>query len=210
MGNVPLRLNIWAGSPLSWIIMDIYELSSLLIFQVPPTNLSPPVFREQAVAKPRWFSSRFTVFIFLILDFDLRALWLAVTEVYPKPGVYMSKWLIHASRQFCAWALTLPHLLDNHFRNECICLFSPLYLPLPKLGLFLLFDRDFKSLKPWEREKVYEVINGVDRTATFLQTHFDLAETLLILDGFLALGILVIFSSVWSAANLDNLVRSDH
>lgn len=50
----------------------------------------------------------------------------------------------------------------------------------------------------------------MDRTATFLQTHFDLVETLLILDGFLALGILVIFSSVWSAANLDNLVRSDH
>lgn len=55
-----------------------------------------------------------------------------------------------------------------------------------------------------------ELVNRADGTNTFLQTQFDLAETLLVLDGFLALGLLVILSSVWSAANLDNLVCGDH
>lgn len=95
-------------------------------------------------------------------------------------------------------------------RNAFASFLCFIYPPV-KVGVIPPFGRDVKSWKPREREKVYELINRADGANTFLQTQFDLAETLLVLDGFLALGLLlVILSSVWSAANLDNLVCSDH
>lgn len=66
------------------------------------------------------------------------------------------------------------------------------------------------ELREPEEVVASELINGADGTTIFLQTHSDLAETSLILDGLLALGSLVILPSVWSAAVLDNLVCGYH